>query len=286
MCERVLFQNLNEFWRGVSEFLNGCSARLLQRSSKSNFLSYISNSMNSATDLHFPGWRQPAVYKKEGPQMYLKQMNFARAGKAVLAAGLVLGFGAGRLWAGTSQAVSIWTVRNCEAALSQERNAAARYRAFARKADEEGYGAVASLFRAAAVAVDVHGNNQDGMIRKLGGTPYARIEDPIVKATRENLEASINQESRANENRMYEGFIEQARRQAYTQVVNMHAQAEESSSDLAKMFSAALGNLDQLKGSQSRTYYVCNICGHISAHLHFEICGRCFHAKKRFMEIS
>jgi len=216
----------------------------------------------------------------------MSSKHFARAAKAVMAAGLVLGFGAGRIFANTNEAVSTWTVRNCEAAFRQERNEAARYRAFARKADAEGYGAVASLFRAAAVAEDAHADNQAGMIRKLGGTPSVKIEASVVKTTRENLQASIDEASRANERKMYEGLMEQARKQAYAQVAYMHAEAEESSSALARMFKSTLENLDQLKGSKSRTFYVCNVCGHVSGHLPFENCNKCFHSRKRFTEVS
>ena len=42
------------------------------------------------------------------------------------------------------------TLDNLQAAYNGESNASAKYAAFAKKADEEGYGQVASLFRAAS----------------------------------------------------------------------------------------------------------------------------------------
>jgi rubrerythrin len=56
------------------------------------------------------------------------------------------------------------TMQNLKAAYSAESNAQARYLAFAEKADAEGYGAAASLFRAAARARQIHVTNS---MRKL-----------------------------------------------------------------------------------------------------------------------
>ena len=52
----------------------------------------------------------------------------------------------GQLLAAPRDTASTKTVQNLETALNGERNAHARYLAFAQKADDEGYGAVASLF--------------------------------------------------------------------------------------------------------------------------------------------
>ena len=62
------------------------------------------------------------------------------------------------------------TLENLQAAFDGESNARNKYLAFAKKAGEEGYGEVASLFRAAAKAEEIHANNHAVVIRKLGGT--------------------------------------------------------------------------------------------------------------------
>ena len=65
------------------------------------------------------------------------------------------------------------TIDNLQTAFNGESNASARYLAFAKKADEEGYGEVASLFRAAAKAEEIHARNHAEVIEKLGSTPVA-----------------------------------------------------------------------------------------------------------------
>lgn len=78
------------------------------------------------------------------------------------------------LSAAPSDAALAQTLENLQTALNGERNPHLRYLAFAEKADQEGDGAVASLFRAAAAAEAVHGDNHEQVIRQLGGTPNLR----------------------------------------------------------------------------------------------------------------
>ena len=102
------------------------------------------------------------------------------------------------------------TLDNLQAGFNGESNAHSRYLAFAEKADQEGYGEVASLFRAAAKAEEVHAANHAAVIKKMGGTPEAKIETPVVKSTKENLEAAIKGESYERDT-MYPEFLKQAR---------------------------------------------------------------------------
>src|SRR5450756_995798 len=86
-------------------------------------------------------------------------------------------------------AAATTTLDNLQAGFNGESNAHSRYLAFAEKADQEGYGEVASLFRAAAKAEEVHAANHAAVIKKMGGTAQAKIETPVVKSTKENLDA-------------------------------------------------------------------------------------------------
>ncbi|HEX7334620.1 MAG TPA: rubrerythrin family protein, partial [Pyrinomonadaceae bacterium] len=90
----------------------------------------------------------------------------------------------------TAQPTATKTLDNLQTAFNGESNAKARYLAFAQKAEAEGYGKVASLFRAAARAEDIHANNHAEVIRKLGATPTADVKTPEVKSTAENLQAA------------------------------------------------------------------------------------------------
>jgi len=191
----------------------------------------------------------------------------------------------GQLPAAPRDTASTKTVRNLETALNGERNAHARYLAFAQKADEEGYGAVASLFRATAAAEEVHGNNHEDTILKLGGTPSVSMQELVVKSTRENLETAIDGESYEFQ-RMYPEFVAQARQDAYVPAIVTLTQAQNTEVEHAKFFADALKNLDILKGSTSRTYYVCTVCGFTTVDLNFAKCKNCFKPKEKYKAVS
>lgn len=87
------------------------------------------------------------------------------------------------------------TLADLEAAYQGENNARARYLAFAEKADEQGSGQVASLFRSAAHAEEVHAANHAEVIKQLGGDQVAEIDAPEVRSTGENLRAAVQDES-------------------------------------------------------------------------------------------
>jgi len=177
------------------------------------------------------------------------------------------------------------TAEDLQAAFNGESNAHARYMAFAQKADKERYGEVASLFRAAARAEEIHAANHAAVIRKLGAHPQAKLDRPIVKSTRENLEAAIKGESYERDT-MYPEFINDARTAGLEEAVNTFTNARTAEAEHAKLFSEALNKLPQLKGSKSKSYYVCTVCGYTTAKLDFEICPSCFNPKEKYHKLS
>lgn len=179
------------------------------------------------------------------------------------------------LWAVPPVQSSGKTLGNLMAAFNGESNAHARYLAFADKAEEEGYGEVASLFRAAARAEEIHANNHAAVIRKMGGVPKADVNEPEVKTTAENLQVAIKGESYERDT-MYPEFISQARSERNREALRSFNYALSAETEHAKLYTAALNKLDSLKGSQARDYYVCTVCGYTTAKLDFAKCPSCF----------
>ena len=177
------------------------------------------------------------------------------------------------------------TLDHLEAGFNGENNAHVRYLAFAEKADQEGYGEVASLFRAAAKAEKIHAANHGAVIKKLGGTPRANIETPIVKSTRENLEAAIKGESYERDT-MYPEFLKQARAEGNRDAVQTFNYAKTAEAEHAKLYSEALNNLPKLKGSKAKNYFVCTVCGYTTSKLDFSKCPSCFTHKDRYEKVS
>ena len=175
------------------------------------------------------------------------------------------------------------TLKNLEAALNGEMNAKARYQQFAAKAEEEGYGPVASLFRAAATAEGIHADNHLKVIVKLSNSPLVKFEIPDVKSTRENLEAAIQGETYERDE-MYPAFIAQARADSQAAAEHTFSLALAVEAEHARLYTAALNNLDQLRGD-ARTYYVCPVCGFTSEQPEFDLCPVCSTPVDQFQEV-
>lgn len=196
----------------------------------------------------------------------------------------VLGYSAAMLFTiltSAPMAVGATTLENLEAAYQGEMNAQARYLAFAAQADREGYGEVGSLFRAVARAEAIHARHHEGAMRDLGATARPRREEPEVKTTRENLKAAIRGE-RWEHDRMYAGFLKQARNENDGGAISTFVMASSAESQHARLFRNALSHLVRLKGSAARAFYVCPVCGYTAKELKFENCPICGMPRESF----
>lgn len=177
------------------------------------------------------------------------------------------------------------TLENMQAAFNGESNAHARYLAFSNRADAEGYGEVASLFRAAARAEEIHATNHASVIKKLGAVPQAKVDSPDVKSTHENLQAAIKGETYERDT-MYPDFIKQARLDGNRDAVKSLNYAKTAEAEHAKLYSAALADLDRLKGTKSVTFFVCPTCGYTTRDANLLKCPSCFTPKEKFEKVA
>jgi rubrerythrin len=176
------------------------------------------------------------------------------------------------------------TLDNLQAAFHGESNANARYLVFATKADEEGYGEVASLFRAAAKAEEIHARNHAAVIKEMGGIPQLLIEPTVPKTTRENLKAAIEGESYERDI-MYPEFIEVAKAQKATAALRSFTFALKVEAVHAILYQDAFDNLEKRRGKQ-HTYYVCPDCGNTLAELSILKCIVCGHPRSGFFAVN
>ena len=177
------------------------------------------------------------------------------------------------------------TLDNMQAAFNGESNAHARYLAFAKRAEAEGYGQVASLFRAAARAEEIHASNHAEVIKKMGSVPQAKIDAPDVKSTRENLQAAIKGETYERDV-MYPDFLRKAKLDRNRDAVKSLNFAKTAEAEHAKLYSEALNSLEQLKGSRNEAFYVCPTCGFTARTLPQKECPSCFTPKEKFEKVA
>lgn len=154
------------------------------------------------------------------------------------------------------------TVRNLESAIQGEANAANRYQLFSHKADQEGYGQVAKLFRAASQAESLHRENHQMTLLALGG-PSVKINlEPVkVASTKENLEVPIKGEAKEQAT-MYPQFIRDAQKEDVPQAVRTFTFARDTEAEHERLFERAFS---QLGHNPPEDYYVSKISGYTVA---------------------
>ena len=194
----------------------------------------------------------------------------------LLTAGLLVVM-AGDLRSAVAKPIVNKTLQNLQSAFEGESNAHNRYVAFAQKADQEGYGEVASLFRALARAEEIHMRNHAEVIRKMGAEPEATLAKFFTQSTRKNLESSANKFEFYEGDKIYPKFIVQARAEGNADAVRTFEYARAAELQHFKLLTTALKNLEHMHG-KNRMYYVCPTCGATSEqqpiHEMCPICGK------------
>lgn len=176
------------------------------------------------------------------------------------------------------------TLENLQTAFNGESNAHAKYLEYAKRADAEGYTKVASLFRAAARAEEIHAANHSAVIQKMGGAPQAEIKLPEIKTTKENLEDAVKGETYERDV-MYADFMQEARNVGNRDALRTFNFAKTAENEHAKLYADALANLENWKGG-TKTFYVCPSCGFTTPTMNFEKCPVDFTPKEKFEAVS
>lgn len=176
------------------------------------------------------------------------------------------------------------TIENLQTAFDGESNANARYLAFAQKADEEGYGRVASLFRAAARAEQIHFERHGEIIKNMGGVPAAAIEAPVVKSTAENLQAAIDGET-YEYTKMYPEFVAKADLDRNEAALDAFEDAGKAEAVHAALYKQALEELPSWKGATG-TFQVCSFCGNVVESITFTTCPICGREKDLYLVVA
>lgn len=180
------------------------------------------------------------------------------------------------------------TVGNLLAAYQGELNARARYLAFAGRAEEDGFSGIASLFRAAARAEQIHAHNQARVLRQLGAEARAELTACPVHDTLENLKTALSGEKYEIE-AMYPAFIEQAQSTINSNAARCFEWSLEAEKGHARLCSEALDlcESNQIESwiGRARDFFVCPVCACTSEHRTAENCGICQYPADRLETI-
>jgi rubrerythrin len=161
------------------------------------------------------------------------------------------------------------TLDNLKDAFAGESQANRKYLAFAKKADEEGFGQAAKLFRAAAAAETVHAHSH---LKVMGG----------INSTKENIQEAIEGETHEY-TKMYPEMIMEAEKEGESKAVRSFHLANKVESIHASLYQKALDNLDN---NESVDYYVCQVCGNTVENSAPDKCHICGAASSMFTKID
>lgn len=147
-----------------------------------------------------------------------------------------------------------------ERALRGERQAIARYDAFALKADAEGFRGAAALFRAQAQAERTHAQRFTSLLHE-NEVPIPAEEPfvPNVGSTRENLNATVASE-RGESDTDYHTAVELCDEKGRRDIAEVFDETRDSEVEHSNLCATALRDLESLKNA--KVFYVCAKCGY------------------------
>jgi rubrerythrin len=172
---------------------------------------------------------------------------------------------------------------NLQTAYATELNEAVVYIAFSKKADEEGYGQVASLFRALAHAEGIHSANKAALIEELKGTLEYQWDSLDVQSTIANLDWALAAENYEKET-MYPRYALQADKANNNEVMQAYEFHLASEQKHVQILSQARNDLAGYTG-QNIDFFVCPMCGNTVRSLSFKVCPVCETPKEDFIKV-
>ncbi|MDP2364548.1 MAG: rubrerythrin family protein [Ignavibacteria bacterium] len=153
------------------------------------------------------------------------------------------------------------TKENLKEAFAGESQANQKYRAFAKKAERDGFPNIAKLFKTAAEAERIHAEGHLGALDGIGTTV-------------ENIKAAIDGET-YEYTKMYPPMLEQAEKEDH-KAKRMFKYAVEAEDVHAQLYKLALAAAEQGKDLDVTDFYLCPVCGHIEfgkPEVNCPICG-------------
>jgi rubrerythrin len=171
-------------------------------------------------------------------------------------------------------------LKNLQSSYHTEIHEHALYLEFGKKADEEGYHQVASMFRAMARAEAIHAANKVELIQEMGGVPPENSDPLLVQSTKSNLELAVASET-FEKDIMYAGFIEQAKQEKDKAAAQTFVYAMSTEPGHMTLFKQALGDLESYRGDHA-PFLVCPLCGQVMRTLKGNSCPICATAREKF----
>jgi rubrerythrin len=186
---------------------------------------------------------------------------------------------------GTTDAVAV-NFKNLQDAFKGETTASAKYAAFSKKAEEEGYHEIAMLFKAASVSENFHANNHKAVLEEAGEVVADFKPEFTVKTTAENLRGAIEGET-YEITTMYPEFLTNAQEAGNQFALMSLNYAYKTEKKHKKLYESALNALTTNTVKQlSSVFYVCPTCGNTYEGNIPKKCGISMTGTEKFIKIT
>ncbi|MFC1619756.1 rubrerythrin family protein [Candidatus Neomarinimicrobiota bacterium] len=155
-------------------------------------------------------------------------------------------------------------------AFAGESQANQKYRAFAKKAERDGFPNIASLFRTTAEAERIHAEGHLKALDKIG-------------ATTENLQGAIDGET-YEFTEMYPPMLEQGKAEGH-KAQRMFDYAVQAEQVHARLYTLALEAARRGEDLTESEFYLCPVCGHIEFGKPKQACPICGAKAEKYIQI-
>ncbi len=186
----------------------------------------------------------------------------------------------------TSTDANAKTTENMQAAFKGETTASAKYAAYSKKAEQEGYHQIALLFKAASTAENIHANNHKAVLQESGVSVPVIKPAFTVKSTKENLQDAIAGET-YEATTMYPEYLTAANAAGNQLAMISLNYAYKTEKKHKVFYEAALVALqNNTVKSLPTVFYVCPTCGNTYETKAPARCGISMTSGEKFIKIT
>lgn len=178
------------------------------------------------------------------------------------------------------------TTENMQAAFKGETTASAKYAAYSKKAQAEGYHEIALLFKAASTAENIHANNHKAVLQESGVAVPVIKPEYTVKTTKENLQDAITGET-YEVTTMYPEFLITANEAGNQMALISLNYAYKTEKKHKVFYEAALVALQNNTVKKlPAVFYICPTCGNTYETAAPARCGISMTGGEKFIKIT
>jgi rubrerythrin len=178
-------------------------------------------------------------------------------------------------------------LRHLGTAFGEETKICSTYRAYAERADEEGFHGIASVFRAIGRGEQIHATNHARVLRHMSGPTGVEIPMPHIEGSLENLRSALV-DQRFEVDYLYPTFLTAAVPLVDSTAIRTFHWALEADKSHVRLLWQLIPRVGADKAGWAYTphnFFVCALCGYAAQETESDNCPSCNYLWERFETI-